>query len=67
MYNLVECSDIYLKPSGSLWQYFRDKPAWDNNNSTIDFPANNINNDNSNKNDNINLKNNNTTQAETNI
>ena len=27
MYDLLEYSDIYLKTSGSLWQYFRDEPA----------------------------------------
>ena len=26
MYNLIECSDIYAKTSGSLSQYFRDEP-----------------------------------------
>ena len=26
MYNLIEYSDSYLKTSGSLWQYYRDKP-----------------------------------------
>ena len=26
MYNLIECSDDYSKTSGSLWQYYRDKP-----------------------------------------
>ena len=25
-YNLIECSDNYLKTSGSLWQYYRDDP-----------------------------------------
>ena len=25
MYNLIECSDNYVKTTGSLWQYFRDK------------------------------------------
>ena len=24
MYNLIEYSDYYAKPSGSLWQYYRD-------------------------------------------
>ena len=24
MYNLIECSDNYLKTSGSLWQYYKD-------------------------------------------
>ena len=27
MYNLIEYSDNYLKTSGSLKQYYRDKPA----------------------------------------
>ena len=26
MYNLIEYSDNYVKPTGSLWQYFRDEP-----------------------------------------
>ena len=26
MYDLIEYSDNYLKTSGSLWQYYRDKP-----------------------------------------
>ena len=26
MYNLIEYSDNYAKKSGSLWQYYRDKP-----------------------------------------
>ena len=26
MYNLIEYSDNYAKTTGSLWQYFRDKP-----------------------------------------
>ena len=26
MYNLIEYSDIYSKPSGSLWQYYKDEP-----------------------------------------
>ena len=25
MYNLIEYSDNYSKPSGSLWQYYRDE------------------------------------------
>ena len=32
MYNLIEYSDNYGKTSGSLWQYYRDKP---NNNLAI--------------------------------
>ena len=40
----MEYSDIYWKPSGSLWQYYRDELALDNNNKIIDFPANSKNN-----------------------
>ena len=39
MYNLIQYSDVYSKTSGSLWQYYRDEPAIDNNNSIIDFPV----------------------------
>ena len=31
VYNLIEYSDNYSKPSGSLWQYYKDDP---NNNIT---------------------------------
>ena len=41
MCNLIEYSDVYLKRSGSLWQYYKDEPALDNNNNIIHFPANN--------------------------
>ena len=44
MYNLVEYSDAYLKTSGSLWQYYRDEPALDNNGNIIDFSDDNNNN-----------------------
>ena len=37
MYNLIECSDAYSKTSGSLWQYYRDEPALDNNVNITDF------------------------------
>ena len=43
MYNLIEHSDNYSKTSGGLWQYYRDEPAIDNNNSIIDFAVNNNN------------------------
>ena len=43
MYDLIEYSNIYLKTLGNLWQYDRDKPALNNNNNVIDFPANNSN------------------------
>ena len=32
MYSLVEYSDNYSKTSGSLWQYYKDIPAIDDNN-----------------------------------
>ena len=41
MYNLIEYSDVYSKTSRSLWQYYRDEPALDNNKNIIYFPANN--------------------------
>ena len=39
--NLIEYSDPYSKKSASLWQYYRDEPALDNNNNITEFPANN--------------------------
>ena len=41
MYNLIEYSDNYSKRSGSLWQYCKDIPAV-NNNETVDFANNNL-------------------------
>ena len=38
MYNLIEYSDNYLKIFEGLWQYYRDKPAINNNGIIIDFP-----------------------------
>ena len=39
MYNLIEHNDNYSKTTGPLLQYYRDKPALNNNNGTIiDFP-----------------------------
>ena len=43
MYNLIEYSDAYSKTSGSLWQYYRDEPALDNNGNITDVPPNNNN------------------------
>ena len=43
MYNLIDNRDVYSKTSGSLWEYYRDEPALDNNNNIIDFPADNNN------------------------
>ena len=31
MHNLIEYSDNYSKPSGSLWQYCKDIPPANNN------------------------------------
>ena len=41
MYNLIEYNDPYSKTSGSLLQYYRDKPALNNNGEIIDFLADN--------------------------
>ena len=41
MHNLIEYSDAYSKTSRSLWQYYRDEPALENNFNIINFPANN--------------------------
>ena len=35
MFNLIEYSDIYSKTPERLWQYYRDEPALNNNNTTI--------------------------------
>ena len=37
MYNLIEYSDNYSKTSESLWQYHKDIPAVNNNNTIVDF------------------------------
>ena len=43
IYTLMEYSDAYSKTLGSLWQYYRDEPALDNNGEITNFPANNNN------------------------
>ena len=43
MYNLIEYSDAYSKTSGSLWQYYRDKPVLDGDKNITDSLANNNN------------------------
>ena len=43
IYNLIEFSNNYSKTSGSLCQYFRDKPFLDANNAIADFPVANNN------------------------
>ena len=40
-YNLKEYSDVYLKTSGCLWQYYRDESALDANANIIGFTASN--------------------------
>ena len=42
MYNLIEYSDNYLKTSGSLWQYCKDIPTVDNNDTIVSFTENNL-------------------------
>ena len=42
MYNLKEYNDNYSKTSGSLWQYCKDIPAVDNNNTIVNFAENNL-------------------------
>ena len=37
MYNLMEYSDNYSKTSGSLWQYYKEIPAIDNNGNIANF------------------------------
>ena len=39
MYNLIEYSDNYLK---TLWQYCKDIPTVDNNNTIVNFTENNL-------------------------
>ena len=43
MHNLIEYNNAWSKTSVSLWQYYRDEPALDNNEIIIDFLANNYN------------------------
>ena len=41
MYNLIEYSDTYSKKSKSLWPYYRNEAALNDNNNIIDFPNDN--------------------------
>ena len=43
MYKFIKNSDVHLKISESLWQRYRDEPAFKANGEIIDFPANNNN------------------------
>ena len=36
MFNFIEHSDNYSKPSGRLWQYCRNKPTVNNNGVIVD-------------------------------
>ena len=40
MYNLIKYSDNYSKTSGSLWQYYRDKPALNDDSNIANYPGN---------------------------
>ena len=43
LYNLTGYSVTYSKASGSIWKYYRNEPALNNNVNIIDFPnGNNI-------------------------
>ena len=44
MYNLIEYSDNYSKTSGSLWQYYKDILALDDNGNIVNFDGNNDSN-----------------------
>ena len=41
MYNLIELSNNYSKTCGSLWQYFKDMPAVNNNGGIVVLNGNN--------------------------
>ena len=41
MYDLIELSDNYSKTCGSLWQYFKDMPAVNNNGGIVVLNGNN--------------------------
>ena len=41
MYDLVEYSNNYSKTSGSLWQYYKNVPAVNNNDNIVDFNKDN--------------------------
>ena len=41
MYNLIEYSDNYSKTSGSLWQYYKDIPAVNDDDNIVVFNGGN--------------------------
>ena len=40
MYNLIEYCNNFSKTSGSLWEYYRDEPAFTDAGSFGNFPVN---------------------------
>ena len=40
MYKLIKYSNNYSKTLGSLWQYYRDEPALDNNGNIVNCHVN---------------------------
>ena len=42
MYNLIEYSDDYSETSGSLWQYYKDILAVNNNGNIVNFDEANV-------------------------
>ena len=42
MYNVIEYSDNYAKTTGSLWQYYKDIPARNNDDEIVVFAVNNV-------------------------
>ena len=42
MYNVIEYSDNYAKTTESLWKYFKDIPARNNNDEIVAFAVNNV-------------------------
>ena len=43
MYNLIVCSDIYSKTSGSLWHFYIDTAFINDDGAIADLPAGNNN------------------------
>ena len=37
MYSLIQCSHIYSKTSGILWQYYKDEPSLNHSSNFVDF------------------------------
>ena len=40
LYNLIEYKNFFSQTSWSLWPYYGDQPASDNNDNIIDVPVN---------------------------